>query len=208
VSHGLVEADWHLRDCGHLPAALASSCFELDQDGQPDQNIFDDLTTFFDDAPDAVRAEISLLLVALTDEHCVETEDWSNCEQVARGLFNARGRYGCFGNLINAVAVFDVYFAADPHDRLGPTIERLGLLCADDGDKQLESLRNRYADRLTAIEQARDKWEPLRHTGLSSLAVSAALMPQFDSGSKPNARVNFPRFGYSASSDRQADRRN
>jgi len=154
----------------------------------PDQNIFDDLTAFFDSVPDVVRAEISLLLVALTDEHTVETEDWSKYEQVARGLFNARGRFGHYGDLINAVAVFDAYFAADPR-------ERLGLLCADDGNKQLTLLRDRYADRLTAIEQARDKWETLRQTRLSSLAISAALMPQFDSGSKPNPRVNSPLFG-------------
>jgi hypothetical protein len=161
----------------------------------PDQNIFDDLTAFFDSVPDVVRAEISLLLVALADEHTVETEDWSKYEQVARGLFNARGRFGRYGDLINAVAVFDAYFAADPRDRLGPTIERLGLLCADDGNKQLTLLRDRYADRLTAIEQARDKWETLRQTRLSSLAISAALMPQFDSGSKPNPRVNSPALG-------------
>jgi hypothetical protein len=34
VSHGLLEAYRHLRDCVYLVAALAIGCFELDQNGR------------------------------------------------------------------------------------------------------------------------------------------------------------------------------
>src|SRR5271169_5539917 len=70
----------------------------------PDESVFHDLIAFFDRIPDAVRAEISLLLVALADDHPVESEEVHTCERAARGLFNAESRLGRFGNLIDAVA--------------------------------------------------------------------------------------------------------
>jgi hypothetical protein len=56
-----------------------------------DESVFNDLIAFFDfdHIPDAVRAEISLLLVALADDHPVESGEVHTCELAARGLFNA-----------------------------------------------------------------------------------------------------------------------
>jgi hypothetical protein len=44
-----------------------------------DESVFNDLIVLFDHIPDAVRAEISLLLVALADDHPVESEEVHTC---------------------------------------------------------------------------------------------------------------------------------
>jgi hypothetical protein len=44
-----------------------------------DESVFNDLIAFFDHIPDAVRAEISLLLVAFANDHPVESEEVRTC---------------------------------------------------------------------------------------------------------------------------------
>src|SRR5258707_2190760 len=155
----------------------------------PEQAIFDDLATFFDDIPDAVRIEISLLLFVLTDDHAVETDDCFDYERTARGLFNGQDRFGRLGELIKAVGIFDAYFAADPRQRSTPAVASSGQRHRNGAAHQPDALRNRYAGRIAAIEQARQDWQILRQTTLTSAAISGALMPQIVSGSK-SARVS------------------
>src|SRR5262245_59527023 len=111
-----------------------------------EQSIFDDLEDFFDSIPDVVRAELSLLLVALADDPLVDTKDPHDYDRSARELFDARGRLGRFGNLIYALGAFDVYFAADPRERFGSATPRLENTTTQ-GDNT-GPLRGRYADRL------------------------------------------------------------
>jgi hypothetical protein len=140
-----------------------------------DQNLFEVLSSFFDDVPDAVRAEISLVLTALADGQMIDVEDWSDWERDARAQFNAQGLYGRLGDLIKAIGILDVYFAADPRERLVPMI---------DGARH-EARRNRFADRLAAIERARSDWQNLRQTSLTNTAISREMIPQFATRSKP-----------------------
>ena len=156
----------------------------------PQRDVFDHLTAFFDGLPDAVRAEISLLLVVLGDDQAVDAEGWIDCEPAARGLFNAQSRFGRLGDLIKAAGIFDVYFATDPCDRLAP---------AGNGGRQSQALRSRYAGKLAAIEKARADWNVLRQTSLAPAAISAALLPSFAPASRHTVRTNARR------SERQTD---
>ena len=140
-----------------------------------DDALFGELATFFDDLPDAVRAEISFLMVALAGNQFLETEAGQDYERLARGLFNAQNRFGRFGSLINAVAVLDVYFAADFRKRFGSLIQSVDRTRAGQADTQ-NAARTRCADRLAAIERARGEWAALRQACLTSGAISAALM--------------------------------
>jgi hypothetical protein len=153
----------------------------------PQRDVFEELTVFFDDMPDAVRTEVSLLLVVLDEDQPVGAEGWVDCEQVARGLFNAQSRFGRFGDLIKAVGIFDVYFATDPYQRLAPA------------GNQSEVCRNRHAAKLAAIEKARRDWHALRQTSLTPAAISAALMPSFAPTPRHALRTNSRR------SERQTD---
>lgn len=136
----------------------------------PEPDIFDALSGFFDDMPDAVRTEISLLLTVLAEDRPVEIEGWADCESAARGLFNGQSRAGRIGDLIKAVGIFDVYFAADPR-------ERLGLPRTAGRGNRSAIPQGRYAALLVAIEQAARNWETLRQTTLSAAAIHAALTP-------------------------------
>jgi hypothetical protein len=172
------------------------------------RDVFDHLTTFFDGLPDVVRAEISLLLVVLADDQPVDADGWIDCEQVARGLFNAQSRFGRFGDLIKAVGIFDVYFAADPYDRLAPAAvhsgsARSGARHAASGGNQFEARRRQYAAKLAAIEKACRDWHALRQTSLASAAISAALMPSFAPASRHTLRANSRRAGRQDNGDRQ-----
>jgi hypothetical protein len=140
-----------------------------------DNALFGELATFFDDLPDVVRAEISFLMVALAGDQFLETETGQDYERVARGLFNAQSRFGRFGSLINAIAVFDVYFAADSRKRFRSLIQSVDPRPAGQTDTQ-SAARARCAERLAAIERARGEWAALRQACLTARAISAALM--------------------------------
>jgi hypothetical protein len=81
---------------------------------------------------------------------------------------------GRIGNLVQAAAIFDVYFSADLDQRFGAAGRRAEI-AGEDG--RLDAVLNRRADRLKAIAAARDQWQTLRRSTLSPAAISAALVP-------------------------------
>src|SRR5215470_17251779 len=123
-------------------------------------SVFDAFTEFFDDIPDVVRHELCVLLVTLADEGSAERG--ADYEREARALFNARSQVGRFGDLINAVAVFDVYFAADAGKRFEPTGPRRNVIPGGNGSR--DAAQSRYGDRLSAIATAQRRWRELRNT--------------------------------------------
>jgi hypothetical protein len=149
-----------------------------------DHDLLDAFTTFFDDLPDAVRTEISFVLVTLAHDGAVETESVIDYEQAARGLFGGETQFGRLGNLISAAAVIDVYFAGDPRGRFAPVLSELEQLQADQRGNPLRLVRDRYVERLEAVEGARRHWLELRRTVLAPAAIGAALIP----GSVPDTR--------------------
>ncbi len=76
--------------------------------------------------------------------------------------------------------MLDVYSPATPRLRLGPLLARYDRLCLSQENLQLEAARDRCTGRLAAIERARADWTELRRTGLTTAALSAALMPDRD----------------------------
>jgi hypothetical protein len=143
-----------------------------------DQKLFDALSAFFDDVPDAVRSEISLLLVTLASDGAIEPGGETDYERAARDLFDGETEFGRLGNLIGAAAIIDVYFAADANGRFAPVLRQF----PDQRGRPLASVRDRYSERLDAIETARRDWMNLRRTVLAPAAISAALMPGLVSG--------------------------
>jgi hypothetical protein len=88
-----------------------------------DQELFDALSTFFDDVPDAVRSEISFLLVTLASDGAIEPGYETDYERAARDLFDGETQLGRLGNLVGAAAIIDVYFARDPQGRFAPVLQ-------------------------------------------------------------------------------------
>src|SRR5262245_17931155 len=125
-------------------------------------SVFYDLEQFFDSVPDVVRAELSLLLLALADDEFADTEEFAEPDLRVRRLFRDQGGVSRFGTLIYALGAFDVYFAADPNDRLGQIVERLQT--SSGGMGRSHPLRRRYADHLAAIDKARGDWHLLRNS--------------------------------------------
>jgi hypothetical protein len=159
-----------------------------------DQKLLDALSTFFDDVPDAVRSEISFLLVTLASDGAIEPGDETDYEQAARDLFDGETELGRLGNLISAAAVIDVYFAGDPQGRFAPMLQQFERLQGDQQRASLELFRNRYSERLAEIDTARRDWANLRRTVLAPTAISATLIPGFassagnSSGDRPSGR--------------------
>jgi hypothetical protein len=133
-------------------------------------SILDDLATFFDDIPDIVRAELSSLMVTLAEDAQLE-HGVNDCESAARALFNAETPVGRIGNLINAVAVFDVYFAMDHDERFAA--RQPG---STKGDHTPGGTLARFAIRRDAIGLAQQMWQTRRETTLSTAAIAAALV--------------------------------
>ena len=146
----------------------------------PDAPIFGQFAAFFDGLPGIVRAEISLVMVALAGDAFIDLDEEFDYEAAARGLFNAQTRLHRLGNLINAIAVLDVYFAGDPRKRLGTLLERYEQLCKKRKDTSLKLARDQCAARLAAIEFAGVEWARLRETELATAELGAALTLQYD----------------------------
>jgi hypothetical protein len=142
-------------------------------------HLLDRLIDFFNRLPAIVRGEASLLIAALSGDEFIDLNEEFDFEYVARGLFEAPTRLGRLGNLINVVAVLDVYFAGDPRLRLGPLLARYDRLGLSRKNLRLEAARDRCAGHLAAIERARTDWTELRRNGLTTAALSAALMPDY-----------------------------
>src|SRR5262249_53914959 len=94
----------------------------------------------------------------------------------ARALFGAQTFIGRIGNLISAVAVFDVYFALDPGERFGLDKSKRDFDEPQSNANQLR-IRDHYADRSKAILAAKQIWMELRRTTLSPEAIATALRP-------------------------------
>jgi hypothetical protein len=146
----------------------------------PDAPIFGQLSAFFDGLPDTVRAEISLVIVALAGDAFIDLDEEFDYEAAARGLFNAQTQLHRLGNLINAVGVLDVYFAGDPRKRFGTLLERYKELCKQRNESTLKAARDQCAERIAAIEKSRAEWTDLRETVLTATTLNAALMPEHD----------------------------
>jgi hypothetical protein len=126
-----------------------------------------------------VRGEVSLLIAALSGDEFIDLSEEFDFECAVRGLFDAHTRMRRLGNLINVVAVLDVYFAGDPKLRLGSLLARYQELCSTRKNPSLEAARDRCAGHLAAIERARADWAQLRENGLTTVALNAALMPDY-----------------------------
>jgi hypothetical protein len=92
--------------------------------------LLDRLIDFFNRLPQVVRGEASLVIAALSGHEFIDLSEDFDLEYVARGLFEAPTRLERLGNLINVVAMLDVYFAGDPRLRLGPLVARYDRLPA------------------------------------------------------------------------------
>ncbi len=94
---------------------------------------------FFNRLASVVHGEASLEIASLSGHEFIGLSEDFDLEYVARGLFEAPTRLGRVGNLINVVAMLDVYFAGDR--RLsGPLLARYDRLCLSQKNLQLEAL--------------------------------------------------------------------
>ena len=131
------------------------------------------LEQFFDDLPATVRDDLSFMMVVLADENLVVQDVQDVYDVPAQRLFNAQTPIGRLGNLINAVSVFDVYFAMDTHRRFAPKPNGRRAAPATG----VASLLDAYAGQIDAIGGARQRWAELRRTKLAPAAIAAALAP-------------------------------
>src|ERR1700753_2482684 len=79
--------------------------------------LLSELERFFEGLPPTVRDDLAFMMVALSDENLVVHEVHDLYDQPAHRLFTAQTTIGRLGNLINAVSIFDVYFAMDASRR-------------------------------------------------------------------------------------------
>jgi hypothetical protein len=140
-----------------------------------DDRVFDRLSAFFEDLPGSVRAEVSLVMVALAGDAFIDVDEDFDYEEAARNLLDAPTRIHRLGRMINAIAVLDVYFASNPTRRIGALLESYDQLCKRHDDASLRAVRNRYVERLAAVESAQREWSDLRANELTTAALSAAL---------------------------------
>jgi hypothetical protein len=134
-------------------------------------NVFE---RFCDDLPETVRDDLLFMMVALSDEDLV-VDELDDIDERVRALFGARTFVGRMGNLINAVSIFDVFFALDADERFGlnrSQPEYRGL----QSDMAQSLVLNGYADRKRAIVAAKQLWMELRRTTLSPEAIATALV--------------------------------
>jgi hypothetical protein len=140
-------------------------------------HLFDLMVRFFDDMAAIVRGEVSLVMAAVTEEQFIYLGGEFDYEYAVRHLFHAPTYLRRLGHLINVIAVFDVYFAGDPKQRLGSLLASYNRLCADSDNPSLHVARNHYAAQLAAIEQAGERWTRLRNADLTTSALNAAPVP-------------------------------
>ncbi|HEY1544856.1 MAG TPA: hypothetical protein VGG01_20865 [Xanthobacteraceae bacterium] len=137
-----------------------------------------EIDRFFEDLPPTVRDDLSFMMMALSDENLIIYDVQDLLDVAAQRLFSAQTPIGRLGSLINAVSVFDVYFAMDPHRRFASTP---GGRKPGSGNG-LASLLGAYADQIGAIEAARQQWAALRQTPLTPAAIAEALSPPAPKG--------------------------
>jgi hypothetical protein len=142
------------------------------------ETLLNELERFFEELPSTVRDDLSFMMVALSDESLVVCDVQDLYDVPARQLFSAQTPIGRLGNLINAVSVFDVYFAMDAHRRFATK----PFATRPNGRRSppstgIASLLDAYAGQIDAIEAARQRWTELRQTRLTPAAIAAALAP-------------------------------
>jgi hypothetical protein len=135
-----------------------------------DARIFDRMSVFFDDLVGSVRAEVSLVMVALAGDAYINVDENFDYEEAARSLLDAPTRIHRLGKMITAIAVLDVYFASNPKRRLGALLESYEDLCKRHDDASLRAARDRYVERLEAVESAQRQWSDLRANELTTAA--------------------------------------
>jgi len=124
--------------------------------------LVEDFETFFIGLPADIRNDLWFMMVILSDENFVFQDGTDIYERSAQGLFQAKTRIGRLGNLIQAAAVFDIYFAMDANERF-ETSRKAALY--------------RYANQVDAIATAQGRWRELRATKFTPAAIAAALIP-------------------------------
>jgi hypothetical protein len=135
------------------------------------------LEQFLDELPTTVRDELSFMMVALSDESALVHGAQDAHDGAARQLFNAQTPIGRLSELINAVSIFDVYFAMDARRRFD--LKRSGPRSGLPGRRttSVSSIFDAYAGQADAIETARRRWAELRRIRLTPAAIAAALAP-------------------------------
>jgi hypothetical protein len=167
----------------HCSLSLRRRC------AMPDARIFDQFSAFFDNLPMAVRAEVSMVMVALAGDDFIDMDEEFDYETAARGLFHAKMPLHCLGKLINAVAVLAIYFAGNRRKRLGTLIERYKHRYKQHNDASLIAARDHYTERLAATEHGQGEWMRLRAKGPTAAALNAAVTLDYDtSPSNPASR--------------------
>jgi hypothetical protein len=126
-------------------------------------------------------------MVALAGDAFIDVDADFDYEDTARGLLNAPTPIHRLGRMIGAIAVLDVYFPGNPKNRLGPLLEGYEVLCARHDDASLRAVRDRYVERLSAIESSRAEWLNLRANELTVSALNAALTCDDGKGATPAA---------------------
>jgi len=133
------------------------------------------LEGFYDGLPETVHDDLLFMMVMLSDEDLI-VDELADTDERARTLFSARTFIGRIGNLINAVSIFDVYFALDPSERFGLDRSQRER-CGPEGKATQSGVHNSYADRTRDILAAKHVWMELRRTTLSPEAIATALVP-------------------------------
>jgi hypothetical protein len=134
------------------------------------ETLVEDFETFFIELPADVRNDLWFMMVILSDENFVFHDGTDIYERSAQGLFQAKTRIGRLGNLIQAAAIFDVYFAMDAGERFGSNGKTKS---ARGGHAALY----RYANQAGAIAAAKERWHKLRTTKFAPTAIATALIP-------------------------------
>jgi hypothetical protein len=134
--------------------------------------LLEEFEMFFIELPAEVRNDLWFMMAILSDENFVFNDGTDIQERAALGLFQARTRIGRLGNLIQAAAIFDVYFAMDPAERF-----ETGGAAARKPVRKAPTALYRYANQIEAIEATRQRWYDLRATKFSLAAIALALIP-------------------------------
>jgi hypothetical protein len=136
------------------------------------ETLLEDFETFFIELPAEVRNDLWFMLVILSDEDFVFHDGTDIYERAAQGLFQAKTRIGRIGNLIQAVSIFDTYFAMDAGERFDA-----GRKTPSKQSRGGQPSLYRYANQIGAIETAKLRWQELRATKFTPAAIAAALIP-------------------------------
>jgi len=148
------------------------------------ESVLEALEQFFDALPSCVRHDLSFMMVMLSDEGLVIGDGGADYETAARSLFAARTHVGRVADLINAVSIFDVYFAMNARRRFDLTQSKLRQASPHDGPTSVSLVLARYADEVEAILDAGHRWTELRRARLTPAAIAEALVPRFLNGGR------------------------